>query len=475
MRPFPRVVAIGLLGAGLAAPLAVRSCRTLYADSYMSLYAGRWIADHGIPRHEPFAVEAAGRAWIDQQWLAQLATYGAWSAGGYRPVALLSVLLICSAFAFLAVLMHRRGASLPIVMLSTLLATSLASGHVFIRAQSFAFPCFVGLAWICLIDDDSKRVQRRWVWLLPLLVVWANLHGSAILGAALAGAFLAHRAVIARPSNRWSIGALAILCSLTPLATPYGLDVIEYYGALLGNSAVKDNIAEWQPASVPGDLPYVAPLGLAGLSWVLAARRGYRADPIIIAWTVIMALAFVLAVRNQPWYGLAVAVLFADTAALWMRGMDELDPRILGSLVAAVALVGLVGVVGIASRTDSDFEGETSPVVLASVLAHLREDRIATVLGDPVSAAALLWRDPRLAGRIAFEARLEQYPEEALDRWYAVQRGDRRVLADFGETYSVLVSSKDSPRLSAQLAHASQGRHMLVRDGGSIATVSTRR
>jgi hypothetical protein len=52
-----------------------------------------------------------------------------------------------------------------------------------VRTQSFAYPLFA--AFLLLLLDDARAPGRRVLLALPLLVLWANIHGSVVLGAAL--------------------------------------------------------------------------------------------------------------------------------------------------------------------------------------------------------------------------------------------------------------------------------------------------
>ncbi len=66
--------------AVFAGALVLRLVGQLNADGWLALVTGRWIAHHGIPRHDPFTVWGHG-AWVDQQWLAQLGFYGLYLLG----------------------------------------------------------------------------------------------------------------------------------------------------------------------------------------------------------------------------------------------------------------------------------------------------------------------------------------------------------------------------------------------------------
>jgi hypothetical protein len=90
----------------------------------------------------------------------------------------------------------------------------------------------VGLGLLCDVDAGRSRVSRLW-WLVPLFVLWANLHGGALAGLAtvtlaIAG-WLAVRLLGWRSplkSRRDVLTALAIppVCAAAMLINPYGIE-----------------------------------------------------------------------------------------------------------------------------------------------------------------------------------------------------------------------------------------------------------
>ena len=58
-----------------AAFVAAAAPYLLWGDSWLTFLGGREIATHGLPGPDTLAVLSRGRQWIDQQWLAQLASY----------------------------------------------------------------------------------------------------------------------------------------------------------------------------------------------------------------------------------------------------------------------------------------------------------------------------------------------------------------------------------------------------------------
>ena len=195
----------------------------------------------------------AGRPWQDQQWLAHLCGYGLDVLGGLRLVSLVDACLLVGALLIAMVAARRLGGSptwttaiaAPVMLL--LLPTP-------VRSQAFAMPLFAALIW--LLARDARQADRR-IWLvLPLLALWANVHGSVLLGSALVllrcaiGIGIAARTRDARGLRRPL--ALALAALLAPFASPYGFSLLQYYRATVTSGGFHDLIAEWAGTDLPG-------------------------------------------------------------------------------------------------------------------------------------------------------------------------------------------------------------------------------
>ena len=155
------VAALGTVLLGLAPAIFV-------GDSWMTLVAGREIVEHGLPHRESLTVLAQGRTWTDQQWLAQLAFYGAAALAGLRATMLLHVVLVTSATALAIVAARTRGASARSTLLVVTVCLLVAPWSWTLRAQAFALPLFV--ATLALLAADRELLRRRTLLVFPLLV-----------------------------------------------------------------------------------------------------------------------------------------------------------------------------------------------------------------------------------------------------------------------------------------------------------------
>ncbi|HLB19377.1 MAG TPA: hypothetical protein VK613_09620, partial [Gaiellaceae bacterium] len=160
----------------------IGSATHLAQDSYLALVAGRIIAQHGIPHHDFLTVWAHGAKWVDQQWLAQLLIYELQRIGGYALFVVVYVGLTAVALGMAVLAALRLGGTerglIRVLPLSTFFFLVTA---VSIRTQGFGYPLFVGTLWL-LASEVRTPTERRVYLVFPLLILWANMHGSVTIG-----------------------------------------------------------------------------------------------------------------------------------------------------------------------------------------------------------------------------------------------------------------------------------------------------
>src|SRR5712671_3620658 len=225
------------LGIGVYALLLVNGTRLLNdSDTYWQIAVGQWILDHHeLPRVDIYSFTKAGEPWTSSSWLAQVLLAGSYDLAGWTGPVVLASASIAATFALLAWILGRRiPATYAIVV--TLAALVLSTPHFLARPHVLVLP--VMLAWAYGLVSASERGEAPSFWLLPLIALWANLHGGFIFGLVLVGAFAIDalwNADVARQKPlllRWAlfgIGALMAGC-----ATPYG------WGSILASRKILD-------------------------------------------------------------------------------------------------------------------------------------------------------------------------------------------------------------------------------------------
>jgi hypothetical protein len=464
---------VGVVSA-FAASVAYRLPLRVAQDAWLALVGGRQIVQQGLPGADTLTYWTAGRHWIDQQWIAQAASYGLYSLGGLKLFALAHLALVTLALAMLVAAARGRGASPRAVVWVTVVVAyllALAAGHV--RTQSFAYPLFALV--LMLLLDDVRRPSRRVLLVLPVLVLWANVHGSVVVGAALValhGALLLLRRD--RPTAvRARAGLLVAGSGLALVATPWFLGTLGYYRSTLFNTTFKNILSEWrQPLLSIELLPFFL---LAGAGLWLAGRCRRRFAPFEqLALLLLLALAFA-AQRNIAWLALGSVPLLAPA-------LDDVLPRparpVRAQVNAAFALVlgGLACIVVSASalRAQSSYLAHWPAGAASAVARAAAAHPSARIYANEQYADWLLFVRPELEGRIAYDVRFELLSSAQLAAIFRWRNQIGPGWASAADGARIVVLALPSERGNERALVARPGVRVLYRDSRMSVLLRTR-
>lgn len=456
--PFP-VLLVSLVGIVL---LTVFGPSIVVGDTWLTLMAGREIVDHGLPSTESITVLAQGATWTDQQWLAQLTFYAAHEVGGMRAVVLLDVAFVLVALGLVAAAARTSGASSRSTFVVGLLAILAGPWGWTIRAQSTGLPLYAALLWL-LVDANRNGVRRRTLLVLPLLVVWANLHGSVVLGAALTVLLALVALVRSRRLDPISV-VLVVLAPLCILVSPYGTKLVAYYDLMLVDAPFADILREWQWSRPDGTTALFWLLALAALALLAMRRCRQRLTLFELLVLAVTFVGAVQAVRGVIWFALAAAAILPIALDGALTRADVQAPKV-NRTISLTALTGLaLALVVTLVRPGSYFVSEWPERHVAAVRAATRDPSIGLLATDG-TADWLLWRIPDLRGRLAYDVRFELYDEPTLDAIvaYGELRGNWQELLD-GQDLVVVEGPRTSRRSRALLTEP--GAKVVFADAG---------
>lgn len=399
-----------LLVGGAAALMLLGIGVFVTPDTWLALASGRVVAAGGPPSTDSLTAWTAGRDWVDQQWLGQWTLYEIWRLGGLKLVGLLHATVVIATFALALAAARLRGGSARHVALVGLLAVlpiGIVAGNI--RTQTFALPLFAAVLW--LLSQDSRAPSGRAFWCFPLLVVWANVHGSVIVGAGLV--VLAGALTVLRGTRGNQPGALrhgAAMIALAPLAlvaTPYGVRLFAYLQDTFGNPEIARVAPEWMPTSLePVHAPFylLAALTLALLGRDRAALTGFEQLTLVI----LLAGALV-AERNLAWFTLAALLLVAPMLTRRRpAAIADGPPARLALAVAALTGLAVIaaGVQGLGS-VERQVHARYPPAAVTAVARVTDGQPSLAIFTHPRYADWLIFEHPPLAGRVPFDIRYE--------------------------------------------------------------------
>lgn len=304
------VVAYGLV-------LSRGGAMLLDGDTYWHIATGNWILQHfAVPHRDPFSFTAAGAPWVDHEWLGQVLMALAYDAGGWSGLVLLAALALALALGLSCSALGRWLPPLPSLFLTVLGYLTVLPG-LLCRPHVLALPLLVVWA-VGLVTARAEGRAPRPI-LVPLMALWANLHGSFLFGLVLAVP-LAAEAVLAAPGRRrkaaieW--GGFVLASVFAACLTPNLLQGLLQPLHMMRMPVMLDAVAEWQSP----DFHDVQPIEI----WVMAAlcvalSRGVRLPPLRIALLLGLLHAGLDHARNQILLGLVGPLILAEPLARFLR------------------------------------------------------------------------------------------------------------------------------------------------------------
>ena len=443
----------------VVALLAILLARAeLIGDTWMMLVGGREVAQHGLPHRDTLFLWTHGRPWVDQQWLAQLTYYGLHVSGGVRLVLIVNTFFVVGAAAIVFVFARLRGASPRAIFLIAVLLPLMAPWALQVRAQAPAQLLFA--ATFGLLTLRGPLTWARVGVVLALLLLWANVHGTVVMGAGLTMLCGLFAAKAAGGSRRRPALALVFLSPLCVLASPYGAELGGYYRDLLMNPLLPKFVAEWK-TSTPGVLTAVFYAALLGGLFLLVkyGRRVPLYDKVALT---LLAVNAIMALRSIIWFGLAAVIVLTPLVDDVLGATRSLTGRTVaraGLAAGAVALV--VGVVVFSSSNTSlqqDWPRAAADRV-ALLSSHPGRER---VFADATVADWLLWVKPELRNRIAYDARFELFRSGEFTKLsdYGKKKGDH--WPDAASGYKVFLYDTGAGHCPGKCVTAYRDRYVTV-------------
>jgi hypothetical protein len=317
----------------IAIPVAiVNVCPFLAPDLAYQIRLGDLMRDSGsLIRTDMLTFTAAGLPWMDQQWGAQILTSLAFEYGWFG-LAILRMLLVIAVLALVykacAVTSKRLAAGL------TIGSAMLLMGGFQLRPQTFGMLCFVALFW--LIAGRRLHPNRLW-WILPIVVLWTNLHGSFFLAPMILLGALIEDLYDRKPLR--SLPYVALAAIFATLANPIGIRIWSYVWKISTNPVIRNLIDEWKPPTI-----YVYSGALFFLSAsILVLFIARRREPMALAPLAWLGAFFALgltATRSVFWWALAAPIIISQM--LRRPDKERPNPRNYGNLLVICVVAGIL-------------------------------------------------------------------------------------------------------------------------------------
>lgn len=409
---------------------------------------GEYILDnHAVPRHDLFSWSKPGAPWYAWEWLTDVIDGWLHRLAGLKGVVLLAGVVIA---AFATSLLRRimwRGSHFFIALVISLLSVGSASIHFLARPHVFTLLLLSLTVW--MIEGDREKATRRIWWLVPITIVWTNLHGGflaliAVLGLTAAGTAVEiwltkTSAPPDRPLDKWNpalrYAALTAACLAGSLVNPYGWQLHQHVFAYLRSDWILNTIQEFKsPTFRNENMMQFEALLLVGLIVAGALIRRKRIAEAL--WVLFFAHNALQSVRHVPVFvTIAAPLIAAEISGWWNLWSASMARRSLAGIVnqmaadfargfgrmsvwPAAAIIALI-VIGKPIAWPTDFPDEIFPVKI--VRGHPLAFVNARVITTDQWADYLIYVNP--TQKVFMDGRSDFYGPEIGDQTLHLMEG----------------------------------------------------
>lgn len=294
------------------------------------LKAGENISLTGEVSRENFYNYTFSGDWINHEWLVDWLSFEIYNQEGYLTLSIIFALVIITFLILLNITARRLAgpsSGIPIAVIQ-LLGLYASLPHFGIRMQEFSI-LFLLLELLIINNFRNLANKRSLVWLLPLFLVWVNVHGSFLFGLAVFAFWIlvefVQKAlerikkvnVYLEPSR---LQVRDLITAVSFLILTIGITFINPYKAGLysflsgyGNTAYLGLIAEWLPLyTFPIGYLKLIYLGILSAAWLLYLYEVVRHKNIRLDWWQfsLFILFLILVFGSKRNFPLALAATF---------------------------------------------------------------------------------------------------------------------------------------------------------------------
>lgn len=427
--------------AVLLAAIIADGMQWVDTDLWTHIRFGQFVLSTGhLLRHDIFSYSAPGAPWFNHEWLSDVVIAACYDAAGVIGLKLMKFACAAAIMAMIAAGTAETDASYTVQLAAMLIAALGLRLQIQFRPQLFDYILLAAL--LALLNREVRgRCAHLWL-VIPIMALWANLHGGFVTGIAVLGLYTvvsgAQDLLAGRGLRRAiRLAAFTAAALLATLINPFGIR--EWYVVL---AKVKEPIiamnlnSEFQ--SLPAHLAaqpipilrgylFAFVIAIAGLASIALAPS--LDDLPLVAIALLMTAGWVYAVRNMAFAVIAWCAPLAHHLELalgkWRRSKpaDAASPAVAAMrmqvpiLAAAIAFAVATGAFSPRLPISRDF-----PV--GAVTFMQRHGLHGNILVEYGWSAYVIWHEVP-PSRIFFDSFDERFPASVQRSYADLLIGDR--------------------------------------------------
>ncbi len=453
----------------LLAAVVADSVQLADPDLWMHVRFGQIVLHTGhLLRRDIFSYSAPGAPWFNHEWLADVVMALFYEAGGVVGLKLMKFLCAAAIMALLAMGTAETGAEYPVQFAALMLAALGLRFQIQFRPQLFDY-IFLSALLAMLARESRGRRARLWL-AVPMMALWANLHGGFFIGPVVLGLYAAVAGVQDRLAGRgWQhaikLAALTLAALIATLVNPFGIR--EWYVVagwfsvpVVGlNRVVEFHSFFHQLVTGDGRLGmsdlWGFPFAITAAAVICFALTPRREDFALMAVGALMICAWLYAMRNMAFAVIACTAPLARYPALVIasaKGSAERPPQDgAGRAPVGVRLFALAAVAFLAAS--GKIFSPTLPIYMdypVGAVAFMQRNGLSgNILSTYEWGGYVIWHEVP-PSQVFFDSFAERYPPSVQYdylRFASAGPGAAQVLERYRHDYVLVPASSALYRL----------------------------
>jgi hypothetical protein len=287
------------------------------ADTGYHIRAGEYIIDNlKVPSHDLFSHITPPLEWTAHEWLSEVILAFIHRVSGLTGVVVAFALLI--AFVHVILLKFLKSSGISIIVSACIVALAAGASIIHWLARPHIFSLLLILLWYIILDSYQYKRRNYLYLLLPLMLLWVNLHGGFIAGFMLLAVYITGNAITAifqkkdRKDRIQKIRTLliyGILCLLITLINPKGYKILLFPFNLISNTYIMDHVSEFLSPNFHTDLRFEYMLLLMICVFGVSALRLNAIEVILVLLFTHMSL---YSARYIPLYAIILSPILGN-------------------------------------------------------------------------------------------------------------------------------------------------------------------
>ena len=422
-------------------------------DFWFHLKTGELILRSGvIPKTDPFSFTNFGKPWVAHEWLSGATFYAIYAQLG--PGFLILVFAVLTTLAFW--IAFRRSDTHPFLSgLAVLLSMWAVVPTIGVRPRVFTL--LLASIYLTLLIGYARHGKGRAIWwLVPLMVLWANLHAGFLIGLVLIGftimgilldGLAADDSLSSLFPRVQTLTIVLIACLLVVMLNPHGPRIYNFLFEIFSSPVQQEFVSDWfspdfhDRGLFPLLLLILSTVGVL----VLSPRRPRPSELLLFLVTLYATLK---SSRHMAIFALIAGPLLAEYLQSWLSSTSfgkpfartpafELNGRTI--FMAVVLLLPLAAfVVKLKSTVLAPPRQEAVGIPLRAV-EFLKENQITgNTFTDPnIWGDYLIWAMP--SNPVYIDGRIDMYGDAFVREYLDVIWGTSDWRGPFGR-YGVRVA-----------------------------------